>query len=231
MIATRLILIEGMPCSGKSTTARKLKRILSVRGIECQCFLEWAPDNPIFIGKIEVSPEIIATTKSRAQNILRDWQDFTVRARERDIVSIIESRFWQTDAMYLYLSGHPEQEAIESSRRIVCIIAELDPVLIYLAPKDIGQMLSQVTQAKNQAWQKAGREGLWQQWGDDVYEQQAWFTSRSLKGEDAIVRFFYEWAAIADALYEEVLFRKIKIVRPSSRLGRQYAQNREISGA
>jgi len=216
MIDTRLILIEGMPCSGKSTTARKLESLLSAGGIECQCFLEWAPDNPIFIGNIESLPEIIARTKSRAQNVLRDWKDFTAKARQQVTVSIMESRFWQTDGMYLYLSGHSEHEIIESSRRIVCIISELSPVLIYLAPRDIGQVLAQVTEAKNQEWQKAGKEGSWQQWGNDVYERQSWFTSRSLKGEDAIVRFFYEWASISDKLYEEVPFHKIKIVDPQA---------------
>jgi thymidylate kinase len=216
MINTKLILIEGVPCSGKSTTAMKLKRMVSARGIECQCFLEWAPNNPIFIGNMESLPEIIATTKSRAQNILRNWKDFTAKARQRSTVSIIESRFWQTDAMYLYLSGHSENEAIERVRRIVSIISKLNPVLIYLAPQDIGKIIAQVTESKNQEWRKAGKEGSWQQWGNKVYEQQSWFTSRSLKGEDAIVRFFYEWASISNKLYEEVPFRKIKLVDPQS---------------
>jgi hypothetical protein len=216
MINTRLILIEGIPCSGKSTTAMKLNSIVSAHGIECQCFLEWSPNNPIFIGNIESLPEIIATTKFRAQKIIRNWKDFTAKARQHSTVSIIESRFWQTDAMYLYLSGHSENEAIESSRRIVCIISELSPIVIYLAPQDIGKMLAQVTAAKNQEWRKAGKEGSWQQWGNNVYEQQSWFTRRSLKGEDAIVRFFYEWAAISDKLYEEVPFRKIKLVDPQA---------------
>jgi thymidylate kinase len=150
MINTRLILIEGMPCSGKSTTATKLKNIVSAGGMACQCFLEWAPDNPIFIGNIGALPEIIATTRSRAQSVNQNWKDFTAKARQRSTVSIIESRFWQTDAMYLYLSGYPEKEAIESSHRIISIISVLNPVLIYLAPQDIGKVLAQVTEAKNQ---------------------------------------------------------------------------------
>jgi hypothetical protein len=118
--------------------------------------------------------------------------------------------------MYLYLSGYPEKEAIESSHRIISIISVLNPVLIYLAPQDIGKVLAQVTEAKNQEWRKAGKEGSWQQWGNNVYEGQPWFTSRSLKGENAIVRFFYEWASISDTLFEEVPFRKIKLVDPQA---------------
>jgi len=216
MIETKLILIEGIPCSGKSTTAKKLNTMISALGIECQCFFEWAVDNPIFIGSMESLPEIIATTKSRAQGVLRKWKGFTEKVRQENTVSIIESRLWQTDGMYLYLSGHSEHEAAESSRRIVRTILDLNPVLIYLAPEDIGQMLEQVTETKNRAWRESGKEGSWDQWGNEVYERQAWFTSRSLKGQYAVVRFFNEWTSLADRLYEEIPFRKIKIVNPQA---------------
>jgi thymidylate kinase len=216
MIDTKLILIEGLPCSGKSSTAKELKSAISSRGIACQCFLEWAPDNPIFIGDIDNLAEIIATTKSREQGVLRDWRKFMENAKRRAAVTILESRLWQTDAMYLYLSGHSEYEVAESSRRIVRIISDLNPVLIYLTPEDIQQALAQVTEAKNQDWRKAGKEGSWEQWGNDVYDRQHWFTSRSLKCEDAAVRFFNEWASIADRLYEEVPFRKIKVLNPQA---------------
>jgi hypothetical protein len=216
MIDTKLILIEGVPCSGKSTTARKLKSAISACGIECQCFLEWAADNPIFIGNMENLPEIISTTKSRAHNVLRNWRDFTAKARQQATVTIMESRLWQTDAMYLYLSGHSEHEVAEMGSRIIRIILELNPVLIYLAPEDIGQVFAQVTEAKNRKWRGSGKKSSWENLGNDLYERQKWFTSRSLRGKAAIVRFFTEWASISDKLYEEVPFRKIKIVNPQA---------------
>ncbi len=42
--------------------------------------------------------------------------------------------------MYLYLSGQSEHEVFESNRRLLSVIAELDPVLVYLAPEDIEQL-------------------------------------------------------------------------------------------
>ena len=65
MIKTDLILIEGVPCSGKSSTAEKLARDISARGIRCNCYLEWSEDNPISIGQMEDLAVIIASTKSR----------------------------------------------------------------------------------------------------------------------------------------------------------------------
>jgi len=213
MINTKLILIDGVPCSGKSTIAKKLMVDISSCGIKCNCFLEWTEDNPIFIGKMEDLAEIISTTRSREQNVLQQWKDFIDSAKEQETVNIIESRFWQSSSMYLYLSGHSEYEVSESSNRVISVLAELNPVLIYLAPKDIEKLQARITMAKNEKWMESGRKGSWEQWGNDVYERQKWFTNRLLNSK-AIPLFFNEWASIADRLYERLPFRKIKIRDP-----------------
>ena len=213
MIDTKLILIEGVPCSGKSTTAKKLMSVISACGIQCDCFLEWADNNPIFIGKMEDLSEIISTTKSREQNVLQQWKNFVRRAKQQEVVNIIESRFWQTDAMYLFLSGHSEFEVLERNQRIISVLAELNPVLIYLAPKDIEQLHVQIIKRKNKKWRESGREGSWEEWGNRVYERQKWFTNRLLDSK-AMAMFFREWASIADMLYESFPFQKIKVQDP-----------------
>jgi thymidylate kinase len=53
MIDTKLILIEGAPCSGKSTTARNLVKILPGNGVERRCYTEWAENHPIAISPPE----------------------------------------------------------------------------------------------------------------------------------------------------------------------------------
>jgi len=213
MIDTKLILIEGVPCSGKSTTAQKLKTDISACGIKCNCFLEWAENNPIFIGHVEDLSEIISTTKSREQNVLQQWKNFTKRAKKQETVNVIESRFWQTDAMYLYLSGHSEREIYESNHRVISVLTELNPVLIYLAPSNIEQLHTQIAKIRNKQWRESGKEGSWEQWGNDVYEQQKWFTNRLLNSK-SITRFFKEWTSIADRLYERSPYRKVKIKDP-----------------
>ena len=213
MIDTRLILIEGVPCSGKSTTAEILAKDISSEGIQVNCFLEWSEDNPIFIGKMENLAEIISTTKARETDVFRQWTNFVHHARQHDAINIIESRFWQTNGMYLYLSGHSEEDVLKSTSQLTSIIVELNPVLIYLAPADIEALHAHVAREKNQKWREAGREGSWEEWGNRIYEQQEWFTRRSLTSK-AMARFFDEWAAITDRLFIEFPFGKIKIKDP-----------------
>ncbi len=213
MIDTKLILIEGVPCSGKSTTAESLARDISAQEIRCNCYLEWSEDNPISIGKMEDLSEIIASTHSREMHIWRQWKGFCERAEQQEQVNVIESRLWQTHGMYLYLSGHSEQDVLESTHQLNSIIAVLNPVLIYLMPTNVAQLHTKIAEEKNKNWHQSGREGSWEDWGNEIYEQQQWFTRRSLTSQ-AMPRFFEEWMPIAERLFERYPFRKIKIQDP-----------------
>ena len=215
MIETKLVLVEGVPCSGKSTTAQTILNDVTTYGIKGHCYLEWGDNNPITIGKMEDLATIISTTKAREEKVLQQWQHFTTSATRHAGINIIESRFWQTDGMYLYLSGHSENEILESNRRVISLIAALDPVLIYLAPKDIEQLHTEIAKQRNEQWRASGREGSWEEWGDDVYVQQKWFLDRSLNSQ-AMAQFFNEWVLIADRLFERFPYRKLRIPDPQT---------------
>jgi len=215
MIETKLILVEGIPCSGKSTTAKTIFCDISTCGYKCQYFLEWGENNPIDIGNMEDLAKIISTTKAREEKVLQQWERFTTSVRQQEAINIIESRFWQTDAMYLYLSGHPEQEIFESNLKIISVIGDLDPILIYLAPTAIEQLHAKIAKERNEKWRESGRNGSWEEWGNHMYEQQKWFTDRLLDSK-AMASFFMEWTSLADKLYEKFPFRKIRIQDPQN---------------
>ena len=142
MIDTKLILIEGIPGSGKSTTAWKLSAEIRDSGKDCRCFLEWDDDHPIFIGYERDISEIVLSFREREGDILKQWEEFARGAQSKETISIIESRFWQTTMMLMYLSGYSEDGVIESNQRVVTAITELKPALIYLANDDIEKTLA-----------------------------------------------------------------------------------------
>lgn len=211
MIDTKLILIEGIPGSGKSTIATRLSDLIIKIGIPCECYLEWSKNNPINIGEMEDLTEIISSSMSRGADVLKQWEYFSRTAKYHPTVTIVESRFWQTDAMYLLLSGHTETDIMARVQRIEPAITELNPVLIYLTPQDIEQHLLITVERKNKKWRELGKDGSWEMWGNQIYEQQKWFTNHSLMRSEAFVLFFTEWTSIADRLFEILQFRKIKI--------------------
>ena len=77
MIDTQLILIEGLPGSGKSTTAENLASEIKNHGKRCHCFLEWAENHPIFIGYHEDMAEIISSSPLREPALVEKWEAFS----------------------------------------------------------------------------------------------------------------------------------------------------------
>src|SRR5512136_1484860 len=101
MIETRLVLIEGPPGSGKTTSAQKLAAEISNSGKSCQCFLEWSPDNPIAIGDDLHLGQAIASVTTREADVLQQWQQFSQARQAEPLVTVMESRFWQTSVMLM----------------------------------------------------------------------------------------------------------------------------------
>ena len=122
---TKLILIEGLPGSGKSTTARNLAAAIRDLGFRCHDYQEWASDHPIEIGRLDNMAEVMASSRVREQHVLQQWDRFAIQAQHQDTITILEARFWQTTLLYMYLAGHPKSAVLESQRRVISCISAL----------------------------------------------------------------------------------------------------------
>ena len=214
MIDTKLILIEGPPGSGKSTTAQKLAAEISKSGKKCQCFLEWSADNPIPIGDDLHLGKAIASSITREANMLQLWQQFAQSRRSEEIVTVMESRFWQTSVMLMYIAGHPKEAVLESNQRVIEVIQGLKPVLIYFAIDDQKAFVSRTIQIKEEEWRRAGLKESWIQHILDAFDSQKWFTDRGLSGLTGMHALLEEWAVVSAELYDRTPFPKIKIPNP-----------------
>ena len=230
MRTTKLILIEGPPGSGKSTTAQLLADDIAREGHACQCFYEWSADHPIPIGDDSNLGQVIATAIALENEELQHWQQFVQANRNSDRITVLESRFWQTGVMLTYIGGHPVERIKESNQRVIAAIRPLQPVLIYFEIDPLRVFIERTIRIKEAEWQQAGIPDSWAEHIYRAFEPQPWFQQRGLTGLEGMVAFLEEWAAIAHRLYAELPFPKVKIRNPHENWPRSMQQMRDFVG-
>lgn len=214
MVPTKLILVEGPPGSGKSTTAYLLAEKIRQAGFSCACHLEWDADHPIPIGSDLDLGNVIATARQREEEMLNHWRRFARERRGKEMVSILESRFWQTSLMLMYINGHPLNGLFDIQQRVVDVLLPLNPVLILYTIDDLRAFTTRTIQAKEDEWQKSGFPGTWTGHIYEALNGKSWFTAHGLSGQVGYLAFLEEWAGICEQLYQQLPFGKIKVNNP-----------------
>jgi thymidylate kinase len=114
MLETKLILVEGFPGAGKSTTTDYLRALLRERGFACRAFLEEDDPHPIDCLDFEI--------KGLTEKMVPLWRQFVEQARDEEVVTIIESRLWQNTAFFI----RPLAKVTSCARERTLITLNLD---------------------------------------------------------------------------------------------------------
>src|SRR5262245_13749196 len=160
MLASKLIFVDGLPGSGKSTTAEHIAGELGRTGVPCRLLRERELDHPLNVGG-ELHPsgsttggQLFAayTVGAFVEESLTRWDAFVREAASVERVNVLDSYPFQNsvrvlsqmDADPATLAGY--QSSVERKT------AGLDPVLIYLDPGDAAQAVRAITERRGPAW-------------------------------------------------------------------------------
>lgn len=194
--ASRLVLVEGLPGAGKSTTAHLMSLHLSRHGRPSRWYYEHQEPHPIFhypdilaaIEGGEVRDEVFGQAPER-------WRAFATGLAQRGEAAFVESAFLQLALHPMRLMDWSESRITDYVRGVAEAIRPASPLLVVLRHQDVPQAIA--TAAK---WRG--------EWFLDflmrTVAHSAYGRARGAEGIDAVNGYFTGYRDHIDRLVESI---------------------------
>ena len=204
MAASRLILIEGMIGSGKTTTAGYLADWLARRGEDARAFDEGAADHPIRTRRVDELVAAPAPGDPEAYSA-GQWRRLAERCLRGHQTIICESIFLQNSVMPAFIDDAPAATVNQICAEIQRQAAPAEPFLVYLRPTDIAAAIARVHQTRGEPWSSRNLAFV---------ADSPWARRRNLRGRDAVVQLYQAWDPVVSQLYDRYPFPKLMLPDP-----------------
>lgn len=140
---SRLVLIEGLPTTGKTRLAQELGLQLEAHQLPHRHWLATAVGNPL---ARPFEAEAYAGFDSYAESLARQWQNFAIRAATEREVQLFDGALFNRHLADALHAGTPAPAISTLVSRLVETLEPLSPALFYLSRPPNGETADQ------QAW-------------------------------------------------------------------------------
>jgi hypothetical protein len=181
----QLLLIEGVPGAGKTTTAKAICELARNQGSDATWYIEEATEHPIHpnsITRLSDDPDF-------ADKCLQRWQSFVERHQKSNRLHIMEGSAFQSTVRFLMENNHADIEKYFAE--FVKHVQALAPALIYLRPNDVFQNSRFISEFRGK------------QWSDKVSRCETntpFSIAKNLVGLEGMHKFWAEYAILCDSL-------------------------------
>ncbi|HSH81388.1 MAG TPA: hypothetical protein VLA19_22905, partial [Herpetosiphonaceae bacterium] len=144
---TKLIFVEGVMGSGKSTTANFIARQLQRNGFPARYIFEGGEGHVVrLMGDLPhpFKPWLDLTTQEYREKSLAKWRAFVAQARHTDTVAVLDGQLFHGNMTDLLIMDTGRAGLRAYVHDIVEITRELNPVLIYFYQADLEQAMRRV---------------------------------------------------------------------------------------
>lgn len=132
MIHTKLIMIDGMPGSGKTTTGQLIADRLAELGIPNRFYKEMAENHPLRIyGRQFTTFTIEEEAEWFSAKVRELFQRFVDERSNTHEVTIMEAYLFQNTIGFGFNLGMDHTKLSQLANEIITILTPLDPTLIY----------------------------------------------------------------------------------------------------
>ena len=204
MPQSKLILIDGIPGSGKSTTAQQLCLHLVKEGYDARWVYEHEKPHPIF-GDFDVGQALQLGADELSAflaSITSNWKNLASSVASAGQIVILESAFFQSPVSLQLLLNRTREEIIAHILEVERVIGKAEPGLIYFHQDDVGAALARVISRRGPSF----AEFLVDQIRASPYGQ-----ARGVASFEGVVEAIKMARILTDHIFEKLGIRKIAI--------------------
>lgn len=188
MSNTKLIIVEGITGSGKSTTMEFIRRQLKRNSLKARGFRE-GTEHPLSMShKIE---DIDAWIDVR----LKKWQTLVADIHQSDNIFVLDGQWFHECVDYLLYMEATPRKITEAMRRFADAIRSANPVLIYFFQNDLKTFMRKTCDERGSWWEK---------FQIDWKTNTPYANHRELKGFDGYVAIYESQRELADRLLSQL---------------------------
>jgi len=205
---TKLILIEGIPGSGKSSLAQFIAHTLVHQGIACRWWYEEEKDHPLYVFHDQASLQhtIDALSDGRYREVmasaLEKWKAFAQKLQSSETVVILDGCLFGYLTWSLFPLDIPTAEIQSYLSQVEQIIRPIHPCLVYLYQQDTAQALEKICKRRGDET----RSRLIAQATLSTYGQR-----QGLQGFDGMVAYWKDFRTLIEAAFSRLDVPKLPL--------------------
>ncbi|MDF1745295.1 MAG: hypothetical protein P1V19_16465 [Gimesia sp.] len=198
MLDSRIIIVDGMPGTGKSTVSQFIHLQLHAMGRPSHWCHEELATHPV---RLFYDPERHLSWSDYNEEAASCWQRYAHELHTQNQTAILDAAIFQNHLRSMLIFNCDRNAILDLVCRIERLIASLNPVLIYLRPKDIEKNFRDVVEVRGQRMLE-----LW----IEAHDQYPYTHRLQVSGYSGFIAFWNEFGDISDRIFEGLAITNLR---------------------
>ncbi len=199
MNRTQLIFIDGLPGSGKSTTAKYITTHLQQCNIPSKWHVEEDADHPVHSRQFKKE---YVSRNDFAEKCLQSWYNFAQTVTKSNHIIILEGSIFQSTVRFLLEYDSSIQSIQMYFSKFEDIISKLNPLLIYFYQSNVNEFLRKTIELRGSEWSNKVTNYI---------TGTPYAIRNKLQGIEGNISFWESYRIICDDLFNTSKFTKMSI--------------------
>jgi hypothetical protein len=201
----RLVIVEGIMGSGKSTTMRFIAKSLQDANREALAIHERTDPHPVrATDELEhwFQPWLDTTPGQLAARSVARWTSLADASRSDGVIRVMDGQLFHGDLTNLFLMEADAATLAGHVLAVAAAIAALNPLVIYLRQEDVEQAIRAVCEERGADWVA---------YQIDWKLAAPYSVRRELTGLDGLIALYQDYRRLTDELFEALPVAKLAI--------------------